>query len=163
MARVKIAQNAPSIDAEIAHLRGLGLQALRARWRMSFGRDAPPPLARHLLFAMLAYRLQAESFGDLDAATLRLLEKIELAPSRQAAVPLTRAFEHRRRDLSPGTVLTREWGGRHHRVLVLDGGFVWDGGTYASLSKVAQAITGTRWNGPRFFGLRNNKQAETIT
>ncbi len=151
---------ASSVEAEIVRLRGLDVKALRARWRMSFGRNAPPRLARHLLVAMLAYRLQAEVMGDLDAETVRFLKQIDLAPSKQAAVPLTQAFERRRRDLSPGTVLTREWEGQRYKVMVLAGGFAWQGRTYGSLSEIAKAITGTKWNGPRFFGLREKKQAE---
>src|SRR5215510_14096133 len=163
MPRARIAAEAPessSVEAEIARLRDLGLQGLRARWRTSVGHDAPPHLARHLLFAMLAYRLQAETIGDLGAATVRFLKHVDLAPSKQAAVPLTQAFERRTRNLSPGTVLTREWSGRHHRVTVLDRGFVWEGRTYSSLSEIAKAITGTKWNGPRFFGLRDKKHTE---
>jgi hypothetical protein len=163
MPRARIAAKAPessSVEAEIARLRGLGVQGLRARWRTSFRTDAPPHLARHFLFAILAYRLQAETMGDLDAATVRFLKHVDFAPSKQAAIPLTQAFEQRTRDLSPGTILTREWGGQHHRVTVLDQGFVWEGRTYSSLSKIAKAITGTKWNGPRFFGLRDKKQAE---
>src|SRR5262245_37455728 len=153
MPRARIAAEASdSIEAEIARLRGLGLQALQARWRTSVGHDASPHLARHLLFAMLAYRLQAETMGDLEAKTVRFLQHVDLAPSKQAAVPLTQAFERRTRNLSPGTVLTREWSGRHHTVTVLDRGFVWEGRTYSSLSEIAKAITGTKWNGPRFFG-----------
>jgi hypothetical protein len=162
MPKARIAVEAPetsSVDAEITRLRGLDLKALRARWRRSFGREAPPHLARHLLFAMLAYRLQAEVLGDLDAETVRFLRQIDLTPSKRAAVPLTQAFERRWRDLSPGTALTREWGGQHHKVMVIDGGFAWQGRTYGSLSEIAKAITGTKWNGPRFFGLRE-KQAE---
>jgi hypothetical protein len=161
MPRARIAAEASEssfVEAEIARLRGLGLQALRTRWRTSVGHDAPPHLARHLLFAMLAYRLQAETTGDLDAATVRFLKHVDLAPS--AAVPLTQAFERRTRKLSPGTVLTREWSGRHHSVTVLDRGFVWERRTYSSLSEIAKAITGTKWNGPRFFGLRDKKHAE---
>ena len=163
MPRTRIAAEAPetsSVEAEITRLRGLDTKALRARWRTSFGQDAPIHVARHLLFAMLAYRLQAETMGDLDAETVRFLKHVDLAPSKQAAVPLTQAFERRTRDLSPGTVLTREWGGQHHRVMVLDGGFVWEGRTYRSLSEIAKLITGTKWNGPRFFGLRDRKDAE---
>jgi hypothetical protein len=162
MPKARIAAQAPetsAVEVEIGRLRGLDIKALRARWRMSFGREAPPQLARHLLFAMLAYRLQAEVMGDLDAETLRFLKQIDLTPSKQTAVPLTQAFERRRRDLSPGTVLTREWGGQHHRVMVLAGGFAWQGQTYRSLSEITKAITGTKWNGPKFFGLRE-KQAE---
>ncbi len=160
MPRVKIAaegQNPSAINVEIARLRGLDIKALRARWRTSFGRDAPLDLARHLLFSILAYRLQADVMGDLDAETIRFLAKIELAPSKLEAIPLTCAFEQQRRELSPGTMLTREWGGKHHRVMVLDGGFGWEGRIYRSLSEIARAITGTQWNGPRFFGLRENR------
>jgi hypothetical protein len=163
MPRTRIAAEAPetsSVEAEIARLRGLDAKVLRARWRTSFGQDAPTHLARHLLFAMLAYRLQVEAMGDLDADTVRFLKHVELAPSKQAAVPLTQAFWRRRRELSPGTVLTREWSGQHHRVMVRDGDFVWEGRTYRSLSEIAKLITGTQWNGPRFFGLRDKKYGE---
>jgi hypothetical protein len=163
MPRARIAAEAPgtsSVEAEIARLRGLDAKALRARWRISFGQDAPTHIARHLLFAMLAYRLQAEAMSDLDAETVRFLKQVDSAPSKQAAVPLTQAFERRTRDLSPGTVLTREWGGQHHRVMVLEGGFVCEGRPYRSLSEIAKVITGTKWNGPRFFGLRDKKHAE---
>jgi hypothetical protein len=130
MPRARITAEAPegsSVEAEIARLRGLDLKALRAQWRTSFGKDAPIHLARHLLFAMLAYRLQAEAMGDLDAKTVRFLKHVDLAPSKQAAVPLTQAFARRKRNLSPGTVLTREWGGQHHRVMVLERDFAWGG------------------------------------
>jgi len=108
---------------------------------------------------MIAYRLQAEVLGDLNAETLRLLRHIGLA-SKSEAVPLTRALAQRQRELSPGTVLVREWSGQTHRVMVVEQGFVWEGTTYDSLSKIAQVITGTRWNGPRFFGLRDNRSTE---
>jgi Protein of unknown function (DUF2924) len=163
MPRARIAAEAAetsSVEAEIARLRGLDTKVLRARWRTSFGQDAPTHLARHLLFAMLAYRLQAEAISDLDAETVRFLKQVDLAPSKQAAIPLTQAFERRTRVLSPGTVLNREWSGQHHRVMVLDGGFVWDGRPYSSLSEIAKVITGSKWSGPRFFGLRDKKDAE---
>jgi Protein of unknown function (DUF2924) len=163
MPKTRVAAEAPetsSVEAEIARLRALDLKAFHARWRVSFGRDAPPHVARHLLFAMLAYQLQAEVMGDLDAETVRFLRQVESTSSKQAAVPLTQAFEGRKRSLSPGSVLTREWDSQHHRVMVLDGGFAWQGRSYRSLSEIAKAITGTKWNGPRFFGLRKKKQAE---
>lgn len=147
---------AVSLEDEIARLRDLDIETLQARWQIVFRGKAPPHLPRHLLFAMIAYRLQAEIFGNLDAGTLRLLKKIELTTSKTEAVPLTEAL-CRRRQLSPGTVLLREWNGKTHRVTVVDQGFAWQGLTYASLSKIAQAITGTKWNGPRFFGLRDQR------
>ncbi|MDX6567325.1 MAG: hypothetical protein QOE10_2987, partial [Gaiellales bacterium] len=66
-------------------------------------------------------------------------------------------------DVRPGTVLDREWKGRMHRVAVLSDGFAWNGKTYPSLSKTAHAITGTRWNGPRFFGLRERARYKPAT
>lgn len=149
-----------SIDAEIAHLRDLGLEALRGRWRAAFRREVPPDLPRYLLFAMVAYRLQAEALGGIDAATERFLKRMAQASSDAATVPLTHAFAQQKCRLAPGTVLTREWYAQHHRVMVLEEGFAWNGRTYKSLSEIARTITGTKWNGPRFFGLRNKKQPE---
>ena len=148
------------INSEIAQLRDLGLEGLRARWRAAFRQEAPSHLPKHLLFAMVAYRLQAEAMGDVDAGTLRFLKQMDQASSKAAAVPVAEQFDQRRRQLSLGTVLTREWNGQHHRVMVLAEGFAWESGKYTSLSEVAKAITGTKWNGPRFFGLRDKKHAE---
>jgi hypothetical protein len=144
-----------SLEQEIAHLRDLGLKGLQARWRSVTGREAPPHLSRHLLFAMLAYRIQAEALGDLDAETLRLLRKLGASDSNNDVGPLTDAFSQRQRSMLPGTILTREWNGQMHRVMVVADGFSWDGRTYNSLSTIAYVITGTKWNGPRFFGLRD--------
>jgi hypothetical protein len=109
-------------------------------------------LPRHLLFRVLAYRLQADQLGDLDSESQRLLDGSG-SPEKagQRAVDLGRRIS----DVRPGTVLGREWNGRMHRVAVLADGFAWNGKTYPSLSKVAFSITGTRWNGPKFFGLRD--------
>jgi len=82
-----------------------------------------------------------------------------LAPSKTEAVPLTKALAQRRRELSPGTILIREWNDQTHRVMVADRGFAWEGTTY-DISKIAHAITGSKWNGPRFFGLRDKRSTE---
>jgi len=133
-------------------LRDLDVGELRNRWQTVFGRRAPPHLPRHLLFRVLAYRLQADQLGDLDCECQRLLDRSESPENAgQRAVDLSR----RTVNLRPGTVLGREWNGRMHRVAVLADGFAWNGKTYPSLSKVAFEITGTRWNGPKFFGLRD--------
>lgn len=143
-----------SIEDEIAHLRSLDLIVLQARWRGVVGRTAPLHLPKHLLFGMLAYRIQADALGELDAATVQLLARAAVVNSPDEVLPLLATRDQRKQDVAPGTVLVREWSGRTHRVMVVDGGFAIEGKTYDSLSKVAIAITGTNWNGPRFFGLR---------
>ncbi|MGB6542067.1 MAG: DUF2924 domain-containing protein [Xanthobacteraceae bacterium] len=160
MPRVKIGLGEPdrkTLDVDIARLRDLDVGALRNRWQNAFRRQAPPHLPRHLLFRVLAYRLQADQLGDLDSETRRLLDSSG-SPEKagQRAVDLGR----RTTELRPGTVLGRDWNGHMHRVAVLAEGFAWNGKTYPSLSNIAFAITGTRWNGPRFFGLRDKNLME---
>ena len=153
MPRVVIGPAVPdreALDTEIARLHGLGIGELRAKWHTAFRRRAPPHLPRHLLFHILAYRLQADRLGELDADSRRLLDRI----GSRASDETDRLVNNRSRtELKPGTLLTREWDGHPQRVMVLADGFSWNGMTYPSLSKVAFAITGTRWSGPRFFGL----------
>ena len=133
-------------------MRDLDIAQLRNRWQTVFGRRSPSQLPRHLLFRVLAYRLQADHLGDLDGECRRLLDRSESPEEAgRRAVDLSR----RTAELRPGTVLGREWNGRMHRVAVLAENFAWNGKSYPSLSKVALAITGTRWNGPKFFGLRD--------
>jgi hypothetical protein len=155
MPRVRIGPALPdrtALDVEIARLRELDIAQLRSRWHSVFGRRPPLHLPRHLLFRTLAYRLQADRFGDLDDASRRLLDRSD-SPEKagQRAATLVRHIA----DVQPGTSLSRQWNGHMQRVAVLAEGFAWNGKTYSSLSQVAFAITGTRWNGPRFFGLRD--------
>ena len=149
-----------SLDDEIAHLRDLDLRSLRARWKSTFRRQPPSHLPRHLLFAVLAYRLQADAWGDLDPVVARLLKQMATGEGTPGASRRMDAFGRRRDELKPGTILTREWNAQAHRVMVVDEGFAWNGKTYDSLSRVAFAITGTNWNGPRFFGLRDKISLE---
>jgi hypothetical protein len=149
----------PSLEDEIAQLRDLDLHGLRARWNSVFRRHPPLHLPRHLLFAVLAYRLQAEQLGDLATDTARLLKQIGTSRNTLEVVQLASEFDRRRTELKPGTVLVREWNSQPHRVMVMEKGFVWNDKTYDSLSNVAFAITGTKWNGPRFFGLRDKISA----
>ena len=146
-----------SIGDEIAHLRGLDLKGLQARWHSVCQRPAPAHLPRHLLFALIAYRIQADHLGDLDHEIAQVLDRT--AAKETGAVTSARllSFDQRRTELTPGTVLVREWDRQSQRVMVMADGFAWNGQTYDSLSKVAFAITGTKWNGPRFFGLRDEK------
>jgi len=147
-----------SIEDEIAQLRDLDLKALRIRWRNAFGKPAPEHLTRHLLFRIIAYRLQADRFGDLDAETLKVLKQAAGQEGPASAVSKTLAWlDQRRFAPPPGTVLVREWDRKSHRVMVMPDGFAWNGQSFDSLSQVAFAITGTRWNGPRFFGLRDRR------
>jgi DUF2924 family protein len=155
MPRLKISPAPPdrdALDVEIGRLRDLDIEALRHRWRAAFGRPPPPHLARHLLFRTLAYRLQADRWGDLDGESSRLLDR---SGSPEEAGKSAAALSRRAAHIRAGTTLSREWNGRMQRVMVLADGFAWNGKTYPSLSQVAVAITGTRWNGPRFFGLRD--------
>jgi len=156
MPRVKVGAAAGSdrrpIEIEIARLRDLDFVELRARWHTVFGRRAPSSLPRHLLFRVLAFRAQADALGDLESDCQRILDR---GDSLKAAGNQMRKLSDVMSTLQHGTILSREWNGRMHRVAVLNGGFAWNGKTYPSLSKVAFAITGTRWNGPRFFGLRD--------
>ena len=148
-----------SVEIEIAHLRGLDLKGLRARWRSVLQRPAPDHLPRHLLFAIIAYRIQADRFGDLDHETRQLLDRTGAKDSGTAMSGRLISFDQKRTELTPGTVLVREWDRRSQRVMVMADGFAWNGRTYDSLSKVAFAITGTKWNGPRFFGLRDKEDS----
>src|ERR1700730_7175093 len=146
-----------SVEDEIVHLRGLDLKGLRARWHSVLQRPAPGHLPRHLLFAIIAYRVQADRLGDLRHETRQLLDHTGANESGTATSTRLVSFDQKRTELTPGTVLVREWDRRSQRVMVMSDGFAWNGQTYDSLSKVAFAITGTNWNGPRFFGLRNKE------
>jgi Protein of unknown function (DUF2924) len=156
------------LEAELAELEHLSLDDLCLRWRNHWGRLAPAHLSRGLLLRVMAYRLQAEAFGDLDRKTIRMLERLaDDAADKSAANGSSKpgSDEHAESKVSsvraayeplilkPGALLIREWQGRLERVTVLDGGFAWNGATYSSLSAVAFAITGTKWNGHRFFGV----------
>jgi Protein of unknown function (DUF2924) len=160
MPRVKIGPAQPdrkTIDIEIARLRDLDLGDLQARWHTMLGRRPSPHLPRHLLFRVLAYRLQADHFSDLDTESRRLLDGAgSPEDAGKCAVDQSRLTA----DVRPGTILVREWNGRIQRVTVLAGGFAWNGKIYPSLSKIAFAITGTRWNGPKFFGMRDKPSKE---
>lgn len=128
---------------EVEALRRLDLEALRKEWRGRFGE--PPSLrSADLLRLMLAWRMQAAVFGGLDRETRRQL-------SRRGPV-LAEGL-----NLGPGAVLRRQWRGRTVEVTVEADGFRWEGNHYPSLSAAATAIAGTRWNGPRFFGLRGQR------
>jgi hypothetical protein len=129
------------LQEEVDELETLDLEGLRAHWARHYG--APPSLRSVLILRMLlAWRLQADALGGLDLQTRKALRR----KGRLRAEGL---------DLGIGARLTRTWQGRLVEVIVEAGGFRWDDRHYRSLSAVATAIAGSRWNGPRFFGLRD--------
>lgn len=131
----------PAVTEEVRALDRLDLEGLRAVWRERYG--TPPTLrSTDLLARLLAWGIQSEAFGGLDAETRSTLFRKSLP----VAAP----------SLAPGMRLERVWRGTTQTVEIVEGGFRWSGQTYRSLSQVAQAITGVKWNGPRFFGLRQD-------
>jgi len=142
--------DADAVEAEVGRIRSLGITALRARWRLMFGAPPPAGLTKDMIKRVIAHRIQERAFGGLDRETKKLLDRL--------ARGKTRAEFNRR--LKPGAVLVREYQGTRHTVTVVPEGFSWQGATYPSLSIIARAITGTSWNGPRFFGLREAAQKQ---
>jgi DUF2924 family protein len=171
--------SATNLETELAALDRLTVDELRTRWRNRWGRLAPAHLSRALLVKILAYRLQAEAFGDLDRKTVRMLERLadsiaeessadkttpsdkvhsEVAESQRPPTASDSQTGSRRPSepviLKPGTLLTREWQGRMETVMVIQDGYAWNGRAFSSLTAVALAMTGTKWSGARFFGVR---------
>jgi hypothetical protein len=147
-------QTDQTLEAEIARLDDLGLQELRQVWRQRLG---PPPqhISTELTRRRLAYELQVKVYGGLKPETRRRLKQLYKAfkvdPHHTPSSNL---------GLTSGLVLTREWNGTEHRVTVLEKGFEYRDEPYGSLSQVARRITGTRWSGPAFFGLKRRKEAK---
>ncbi len=133
---------------EVTQLLPLDATALRQRWKGLFGGDPSPCLGRSLMVQALAYRLQERALGGLKPSAQRILDRV---CDGRVGVAIERTSKRR---ASAGTVLIREWRGVSHRVTVLDNDVVYRGRRYKSLSEVARAITGTRWSGPLFFGLK---------
>ena len=131
---------AKATSQAVAQLGTMSLAELRAEWQRRYG-EPPGHRAADLLRRVLAWRIQADVYGGLDAPTRRMLEK-DLG---QGEIKVS---------ATPGMRLAREWAGRRHEVCVIESGVVYEGRTFGSLSEVARHITGQRWNGPRFFGMR---------
>jgi hypothetical protein len=113
-------------------------------------------LPKHLQTAIVSYQRQTDQSGDLDPAVRQFLDRIGEKETPESIMAKLVAFDRGQVELKAGTILSRKWNGITQRAIVVDGGFLWDGTRYDSLSAIAFAITGTRWNGPRFFGLRDN-------
>jgi hypothetical protein len=142
------------MERDVASLPTLDTAALRQRWKALFGTDPSPHFGRSVLVRAISYRIQEIAIGALKQATQRLLDRI--AEGRSETV-LDRIPKRR---VNAGTVLMRQWGGVTHRVIVLEHSVTYRNRRYKSLSEVARAITGARWSGPVFFGLKPRAQEE---
>jgi hypothetical protein len=133
------------LKAELNRIAGMNINELRSLWREREGREAPSGFSKDLLGRALAYAVQEEQLGGLS----KELKKLLVSPDAQVEPP---------RRIKAGSVIVREYAGARHEVFVVADGFSWQGRTYPSLSAIAKEITGTRWNGPRFFGLRDHQE-----
>jgi Protein of unknown function (DUF2924) len=143
----------PPVEDELDRLAVMPIVQLRTRYREVLKSDPPKTFGPDLLRRSIAHRIQEKAYGGLSRSAQRLLDQMIKA---YAAKPNGKILLPRR--IKPGLVLVREWKGKSHRVMVLANGFAYDGKTYTNLSEIAVLITGTRWNGPRFFGLRSKAQ-----
>ena len=143
----------PAVEDELDRLPGMPIAELRLRYREVFRTEPPKAFGPDLLRRSIAHRIQEKAYGGLSRSAQRLLDQMMKA---YAAKPNGKIVLPRR--IKPGSVLVREWKGKSHRVMVLADGFAYDGKTFGNLSEIAVLITGTRWNGPRFFGLRSKAQ-----
>ncbi len=142
---------AGTLARDLAALPGLPLDDLKARWRELYGTPPPPKLSRKLMVRAIAYRLQEQALGGLGPVTRRRLARA--AEDIGAGRPPSAGSS----TIKPGTRLLREWQGVTHEVTILETGVQYRGETWASLSAVAREITGTRWSGPVFFGLKGRR------
>jgi Protein of unknown function (DUF2924) len=138
---------ATDVDAEVGRIASMSIEALRALWSKRRGGEPPATLSKDLIARALSHWLQEQNAGGLSPQLRRLLTEV----ARNGAGPV--------RHLKIGSVIVREHQGVLHEVMVAPDGFCWQGKTYSSLSTIALKITGTSWNGPRFFGLRDAEEA----
>jgi Protein of unknown function (DUF2924) len=139
----------PGVEAELDRLPTTPITDLRNRYREVFRTEPPKAFGPDLLRRSISHRIQERAYGGLPPAAQRLLDQLVRAamakPNGRLELP---------RRIKPGSELVRTWKGRTYRVMAMADGFAYDGKRFASLSEIASEITGTRWNGPRFFGLR---------
>ena len=143
------------VEFEVNRLSTMPIAELRARWRATFKSEPPKAFGPDLLRRILAQKVQEEAYGGLPVVTRKLLNQlIAQSAKRNGKIVVPRRIK-------PGSILVREWKGKTHRISVLNEGFAFEGKPYSSLSEVTRLITGARWNGPRFFGLRDGKDARS--
>jgi hypothetical protein len=140
----------PAVEAELDRLPTTPIADLRKRYRELLRTEPPKAFGPDLLRRSIAHRIQEKAYGGLPSSTRRLLDQLVKAamakPNGRLELP---------RRIKPGSELARTWKGKSYRVVVMADGFAYDGKRFASLSEIATEITGTKWNGPRFFGLRS--------
>ena len=144
------------IAGQIAQLRALSRPQLLDMWQKLYDRAAPPGIRRELLVPFLAYRMQEHAYGGLKSSARSELRRI--ARDLEKSAGSTRLIP--RRKIKAGTRLLREWRGQTHEVITTESGYEYRGVGYRSLSEIARKVTGTRWSGPAFFGLKNANPAE---
>jgi hypothetical protein len=141
----------PEVEAELERLPKMPIVGLRTRYRELFRAEPPEAFGPDLLRRSVAHKIQERAYGRLSREHQRLLDQLVRAaqakPNGRIELP---------RQIKPGSELVRTWNRKTYRVVVLERGFAWEGQTYSSLSVIAVEITGTKWNGPRFFGLRSS-------
>lgn len=142
-----------NLQNKVLYLSTLSTMQLKVEWRRLMGSD-PPDVSADILERALAYELQAKTAGGLSAARKRELDRLARQLERTGSLTALREMS-----LKPGTHIARDWHGRTHHVLVTEEGFLYQERSYLSLSQVATAITGTKWSGPRFFGLKRRSGA----
>jgi hypothetical protein len=141
----------PAVAQFLVQLPTMGNKELRQHWRELFGRDPRPGMRRNHMIPILAYRAQEMAFGGLKESTVRMLRELALGIASEAQA----AYRPK-----TGTRYVREHNGKLHEVTVLDDGFEYEGESYRSLTEIAKVITGTKWSGPAFFGLKRKKLTE---
>jgi hypothetical protein len=153
--RLQATKPDPTVEAELDRLVSMPIAGLRARYRELFRAEPPKAFGPDLLRRSIAHRIQEKAYGGLSRETRRLLDQLIRAarakPNGRIELP---------RRIKAGSELVRRWKGKSYRVMVMADGFAYDGKTFTNLSEIATAITGTRWNGPRFFGLRSPSAQE---
>ena len=142
------------LAAELRELGGLGTDVLRQRWAEFYGMAPSQRISRELLIRAVAHRMQEEAHGILSKSCRRQLARLAETLVAVGSIEMTQS-----RSFKPGTKLIREWKGNVHEVVIAGGTYIWAGQHYRSLSQIARAITGTRWSGPRFFGLEAGQGA----
>jgi hypothetical protein len=138
-----------TLGADLGALQELTLDDLKEKWLDYFGSPCPTRMSRNFLLRALACQMQKQALGGLDRVTRRRVDRAakDLAAGRSPRAPAQTRVK-------PGTRLLREWQGKVHEVVVLESSVEYRGASWPSLSAVAREITGTRWSGPRFFGLK---------